>query len=75
MHSEANAGMIQIIRYTSICKEFASNSTLEKPHIAYLWRETPIQGYKNAPIQSLIDGYGLPGAPWKIPASDISLKL
>ena len=34
------------------------------PHIAYLWRETPIKGYLAAPIYGS-DQFRLPSAPWK----------
>ena len=40
------------------------------PSLAYLWRETPIQGYLAAPIYST-DNYRLPAAPWKISADEI----
>ena len=35
------------------------------PHLAYLWRETPIKGYLAAPIYSR-DRFRLPAAPWKV---------
>jgi len=43
---------------------------MEVPHIAYLWRQTPVVNYLGAPIYSK-DLYSLPSAPWKISASNI----
>ena len=40
------------------------------PSLAYLWRETPIQGYLTAPIYST-DIYRLPAAPWKLSSDEI----
>jgi hypothetical protein len=37
---------------------------MEVPHIAYLWRQTPIENYLGAPIYSK-DSFSLPSAPWK----------
>ena len=35
------------------------------PHLAYLWRETPIKGYLAAPIYGRNE-FRLPAAPWKV---------
>ena len=35
------------------------------PHLAYLWRETPIKGCLAAPIYGR-DKFSLPAAPWKV---------
>ena len=45
---------------------------IEIPHIAYLWRQTPVKAYLGAPIYSkdiFWPSYvGLPSAPWKMHA-------
>ena len=62
--SAQHIGIIQIMEYVELCKLLPTPSLRTVPHIAYLWRETPIRGYRNAPIQSVVDRYGLPAAPW-----------
>merc|ERR1712226_313277 len=43
---------------------------IEVPHIAYLWRQTPVRNYLGAPIYAKNgvwpSGVGLPSAPWKL---------
>jgi len=48
-----------------------ANETWKPPHLAYLWKETPIQGYLTAPIYSR-DDFRLPAAPWKISSIEIT---
>ena len=38
---------------------------IEIPHIAYLWRQTPIKKYLGAPIYAK-DTFALPSAPWQM---------
>jgi len=38
---------------------------LQVPHFAYLWKQTPIEGYLSAPIYGK-DSFRLPSAPWKL---------
>ena len=40
---------------------------IEIPHLAYLWRQSPVKNYIGAPIYAK-DSFGLPSAPWKMPA-------
>lgn len=40
---------------------------MEVPHLAYLWRQSPIKKYIGAPIYAK-DSFGLPSAPWKMAA-------
>jgi sialate O-acetylesterase len=46
-------------------RNFSSENFYRVPHIAYLWRETPIKGYLAAPIYGK-DKFKLPSAPWKV---------
>ena len=38
---------------------------MKVPHVAYLWRQTPIKGYLAAPIYGN-DKFSLPSGPWKL---------
>ena len=49
----------------------SSQDSWKIPSLAYLWRETPFQGYLAAPIYST-NSYQLPAAPWKISPHEIS---
>jgi len=40
---------------------------IEIPHLAYLWRQSPIKNYLGAPIYAK-DSFGLPSPPWKMAA-------
>lgn len=43
---------------------------MEVPHLAYLWRQTPIKNYLGAPIYAN-DAFGLPSPPWKMSAGQV----
>jgi len=46
---------------------------IEVPHIAYLWRETPVEKYIGAPIYAT-NQYHLPSAPWKMSAIEYGIR-
>ena len=45
--------------------QFAEQCKIGVPHLAYLWRQTPIKGYLAAPMYGN-DKFCLPSAPWKL---------
>ena len=60
-----NATFDTIIIYVGKIPACQRQDYYRVPHLAYLWRETPIKGYLAAPIYGM-DKFNLPAAPWKV---------